>query len=62
MVECKREENNTIADNWKPIERIVPAEGPTVFKRIGIARRQFEVPDDFDAGNEEIAAMVTENK
>ena len=58
LVESKREEFITIARNGKPVAKIVPYDSAPVSKRIGIAKGKFTVPDDFDAGNEEIAAML----
>ena len=52
------EEFITIARNGKPVAKIVPYDSAPVSKRIGIAKGKFTVPDDFDAGNEEIAAML----
>ena len=60
LVESRREESITVARNGKPVARIVPYESAPVSRRIGIAKGKFEVPDDFDAGNEEIAAMLME--
>jgi len=59
LVESRREEFITVARNGKPVAKIVPYESAPVSKRIGIAKGKFTVPDDFDAGNEEIAAMLT---
>ena len=58
LVESRREESITVARNGRPVARIVPYESAPVSKRIGIAKGKFTVPDDFDAGNEEIAAML----
>lgn len=58
LVESRREESITVARNGKPVAKIVPYETAPVSKRIGIAKGKFTVPDDFDAGNEEIAAML----
>lgn len=58
LVESKREEFITIARNGKPVAKLVPYDAPPVSKRIGVAKGKFEVPDDFDAGSEEIAAML----
>ena len=58
LVESKREESITVARNGRPVAKIVPYDNAPVSKRIGIAKGKFEVPDDFDAGNEEIAAML----
>ena len=62
LVESRREELITVARNGKPVARIVPYESAPVSRRIGIAKGKFEVPDDFDAGNEEIAAMLMEGE
>ena len=59
LIETKREESITVARNGKPVVKIVPVESVSVDKRIGVARGKFTVPDDFDAGSEEIAAMLT---
>ena len=58
LVESRREEYITVARNGKPVAKIVPYESTPVSKRIGIAKGKFTVPDDFDAGNDEIAAML----
>ena len=59
LVESRREEFITIARNGQPVAKIVPYESAPVSKRIGVAKGKFTVPDDFDADNEEIAAMMT---
>ncbi len=59
LIESGREEAITVARNGKPVVKIVPVENIPVTKRIGIAKGKFSVPDDFDAGNEEIAALFT---
>lgn len=58
LVESKREESITVTRNGRPVAKIVPYDNAPVSKRIGVAKGKFEVPDDFDAGNEEIAAML----
>ena len=59
MLESGREQSITVARNGKPIAKIIPYESEPVTKRIGLAKGKFSVPDDFDANNEEIAAMLT---
>lgn len=59
LIEGRREDEITVARNGKPVARIVPITKPPVSKRIGVAKGKFKVPDDFDTGNEEIAAMLT---
>lgn len=48
-----------IARNGRPAARLVPlkAEVSDRSRRIGIAKGRFEVPDDIDSGNEEIARL-----
>ena len=58
LVESRREESITVARNGRPVAKIVPYESAPVSKRIGIAKGKFTVPDDFDAGNDEIVAML----
>ena len=45
-----------ISRNGKPVARVVPIL-PDVGQRIGVARGEFEVPDDIDAHNAEVAAL-----
>lgn len=45
-----------ISRNGKPVARIVPIE-TDASGRIGLAKGGFEVPDDIDAHNAEVAAM-----
>ncbi len=59
LIEDRREDEITVARNGRPVARIVPINKPPVSKRIGVAKGKFTVPDDFDANNEEIAAMLT---
>ena len=61
LLESGREEYITVARYGKPVAKIVPYESTPVSKRIGVAKGKINLPDDFDfdAGNEEIAAMLT---
>ena len=59
LVETEKEDAICIARNGKPIAKIVPADNISVSDRIGIAENKFEVPDDLDAGSEEIAMLLT---
>ncbi|MCX8017770.1 MAG: type II toxin-antitoxin system prevent-host-death family antitoxin [Rhodocyclaceae bacterium] len=45
-----------ISRNGKPVARVLPIQ-PDASRRIGIARGEFEVPDDIDAHNAEVAAL-----
>ena len=58
LVENKREDEVQIARNGRPIVKIVLIQPTPASKRIGIAEGKFLVPDDLDAGSEEIAASL----
>lgn len=60
LVESGKEEYITIARNGKPVARIVPETRSAVSKRIGIAKGKFKAPLDFDANNDEAAAVLME--
>ena len=60
LLETKRESTITIARNGKPVVKITLVDQPAVSKRIGIAKGRFKAPADFDANNEEAAAMLME--
>ncbi len=59
LVENKREDEVQIARNGRPIVKIVLIQPIPASKRIGVAEGKFFVPDDLDAGSEEIAASLT---
>ena len=46
-----------IARNGVPAARLVPIVPAPDGRRIGVARGAFEVPDDIDASNAEVAAL-----
>ena len=56
QIESGQESEIIIARNNKPVARIMPYQHhkPVV---IGIAKGQFEIPDDIDKHNDEIAKM-----
>ena len=56
-VESGQEREIIIARNGKPAARLVAIPPKAAGQRIGIAEGLFVVPDDFDALDEEIAAM-----
>ena len=58
LLETKREDYITVARDGIPVVRIVPIDAPPASRRIGVAKGKFVVPEDFDAGNEEIAAFL----
>ena len=56
-VESGREREVIIARNGKPAAKLVPiGPGPTG-QRIGVAKGEFEVPEDIDGANEAIADL-----
>lgn len=46
-----------IARNGKPAAKLVPLASVPASQRIGVAKGLFEVPDDIDANNAEVARM-----
>ena len=59
LIESKREDEIQITRNGKPIVKMTLVNPIPTSKRIGVAEGKFEVPDDLDAGSEDIAAMLT---
>ncbi|MBN3810201.1 type II toxin-antitoxin system Phd/YefM family antitoxin [Paraburkholderia sp. Ac-20347] len=59
-VELGREKEIIIARGGRPVARLVPlATATPVELRIGVAKGAFEVPDEIDAHNDEVAALFT---
>jgi prevent-host-death family protein len=58
LVENKGEDEIRIARNGRPVVKIVSIDPVPASKRIGVAEGKFVVPDDLDAGSEEIAASL----
>ena len=59
LLETRRESAITIARNGKSVAIMTLYPEAPVSKRIGIAKGKFHDPEDFDAYDEEIAAMLT---
>lgn len=45
-----------ISRNGKPVARVLPIQAD-ISNRIGVAKGEFEVPDDIDAHNAEVATL-----
>lgn len=56
-IEQGEEREIIIARNGRPAARLVPVDALPAGRRIGVARGKFEVPDDIDAHNAEVAAL-----
>jgi antitoxin (DNA-binding transcriptional repressor) of toxin-antitoxin stability system len=56
-VELGREPEIIIARNGRPAARLVPIGAPQTLKRIGVAKGLFEVPDNIDQHNADIARL-----
>ncbi|HMX15123.1 MAG TPA: type II toxin-antitoxin system Phd/YefM family antitoxin [Thauera aminoaromatica] len=56
-IESGREREIVIARNGRPAARLVPMESASMGPRIGVAKGRFEVPDDIDASNEDVARL-----
>ena len=59
LIESNREDEIQIARNGRPIVKMTPVNSTPASRRIGVAEGKFKVPDDLDAGSDEIAAMLT---
>jgi prevent-host-death family protein len=56
-IEQGEEHEIVIARNGRPAAKLVPIERSDPVKRIGIAKNKFEIPDDIDVDNSEIAKL-----
>lgn len=56
-IESGEEREIVIARNGRPVARLVSVEAFPGAQRIGVAKGKFEVPDDIDANNEEVARL-----
>lgn len=56
-IESGREAEIIIARNGRPVAKLVQVERPIPERRIGVAKGCFQVPDDIDRSNPEIAAL-----
>lgn len=59
-IESGREREIIIARNGRPAAKLVPMDAMPAGKRIGVAKGKFEVPDDIDAHNDEVASLFVE--
>jgi len=57
VIEQGQEREIVIARNGRPAARLVAMEDTPMGMRLGVAKGQFEVPDDIDAHNAEVAAL-----
>lgn len=56
-IEQGREREIIIARNGRPAARLVPIDEVPADRRIGVAKGRFEVPDDIDQHNGEVASL-----
>lgn len=56
-VELGEEAEIIIARNGRPAAKLVPIDRASPARRIGVAKGLFEVPDDIDAHNAEVARL-----
>lgn len=57
MIEQGVEKEIVIARNGRAAARLVPVQAMTTAKRLGVAKGKFQVPDDIDAHNAEVARL-----
>lgn len=58
-IETGREREIILARNGRPAAKLVPVDAVPAGQRIGVAKGVFEVPDDIDAHNEEVAQLFS---
>ncbi len=56
-IEQGEEREIIIARNGKPAAKLVPVSSVPLGRRIGVAKGLFEVPDDIDGNNDEVARL-----
>ncbi len=56
-IEQGQEREIVIARNGRPAARLVPVDPAPAARRLGVAKGKFEVPDDIDAHNDEVARL-----
>lgn len=56
-IEQGEEREIIIARNGRPAAKLVPLTSVPISNRIGVAKGLFEVPDNIDANNAEVARM-----
>ena len=56
-IEQGQEREIVIARNGRPAAKLVPMDTVPAGQRIGVAKGKFEVPDNIDTHNEEIARL-----
>jgi len=58
LIESRREDEVQITRNGRPVVKIVLIQPVPASKRIGVAEGKFTVPDDLDAGSDDIATAL----
>ncbi len=56
-IESGQEREIVIARNGRPAAKLVPMDSLPEGRRIGVAKGKFEVPDNIDASNDEVARL-----
>ena len=62
LLESKREDSIIVARNGRPVVKMTLVDDSPVSRRIGIAKGKFRAPEDFDANNDEAAAMLMDGE
>ncbi len=56
-IEQGEEREIIIARNGRPVAKLVPVSTVPTERRIGVAKGLFEIPDDIDAHNDDVARL-----
>ncbi|MDH0425414.1 type II toxin-antitoxin system Phd/YefM family antitoxin [Stutzerimonas stutzeri] len=58
-IETGREREIILARNGRPAAKLVPVDAVPTGQRLGVAKGAFEVPDDIDTHNDEVARLFS---
>ncbi|ARP91433.1 hypothetical protein CAL14_14990 [Bordetella genomosp. 9] len=58
-IELGKEAEIVISRNGRPAAKLVAITKPRLNKRLGVAKGKFQMPDDIDKGNDEIASLFS---
>jgi len=56
-IELGEEREIVIARNGRAVARLVSLDSPAMGRQLGVAKGRFEVPEDIDAHNDEVARL-----
>lgn len=61
-IELGQEREVIIARNGRPVAKLVPIDADSTAQRIGVARGKFDIPDNIDTHNAEVAHLFMDSQ